>query len=91
VDGVVSSNCPYMSSDVSISAALTTDRSQHVERRTFSGPYFSADTAWESNANACTGAALERRLLPMYHPRLDGCLINWELANEGEAQRCSPT
>jgi hypothetical protein len=36
-----------------------------------------------------SGAVLERRLLPMCHPQLDGSLINWELANEGESQRCS--
>jgi hypothetical protein len=42
-----------MSSDVSISSALTTAGSRYVERRTFNGPDFPADTARESNANTC--------------------------------------
>jgi hypothetical protein len=80
-----------MSSDVSISAALTTAHNRYVEGRTFNGP---ADAARESNTNACTGVwrcarASVTRLLPMCHPQLDGCLINWEQAYEGESQRCS--
>jgi hypothetical protein len=75
---------------VSISAAPTTARNRYVGRRAFNGPKFLADAARESNAHACIGAALERRLLPMCHPQLDGCLINWELANEDESQRFSP-
>jgi hypothetical protein len=82
-----------MSPDVSISAAftnLTTARSRYVERRTFSGP---ADAVRESNANACTGVRRCARAsvtADVGHPQRDGCLINWELANEGESQRCSP-
>lgn len=36
-----------MSSDVSVSAALTTVRSQYIERRAFRGPGFPSDAARE--------------------------------------------
>jgi hypothetical protein len=83
MDCVVSSNCPWMSSDVSISTALTTARSRYDERRTFKGPDFPADAVRESNANACTGVRGCVRAsvtADMCHPQLDGCLINGELA-----------